>query len=206
VTYTPGNQSLSIVNALYTGMAFGELLNAGVQMSTWFMPTGGGCFSGNMSASLYGWQNVGSYDQVSDGWPASYGCGASMSVPAGTILPSGYAEKLAAGFATPGDNMLAVTVNTSVTNVKAYAASQGSGYALMLFNLDQTATTTVTLGVTNASKSSFTAGTMTYGKTQYDDSKNNVWTAPLSASLGTVTNGSASVTLPPWSMTVVTLQ
>jgi hypothetical protein len=45
---------------------------------------------------------------------------------------------------------------------------------------------------------------VTYGKAQYDNSKNNVWTPPVSQNLGTA-NGSATVTLPPWSMTVLTL-
>jgi hypothetical protein len=205
----PGKQSLSIVNGLFTGMTFGELLNDGVPMSTWYMATGGGCTGGadssSAAASLYGWQNFGSYDQVSDGWGTG-GCASnSQAVPAGTVLPSGYAEQLASSFAVAGNMMLSTSVSSSLANVRAYAATQGSGFALMLFNLDETASATVTVGVSNTSKSAFVANTVTYGKAQYDNSQNGVWTAPVAQSLGTV-SAPVSVTLPPWSMTILKLQ
>jgi hypothetical protein len=75
----------------------------------------------------------------------------------------------------------------------------------MLFNLDQSASATVTVGISNTSKTSFSAASVTYGKAQYDDSQNGVWTAPVSQSLGTVA-APVSVTLPAWSMTVLKLQ
>ena len=204
----PGKQSVSIVNGLFTGMTFGELLNDGVPMNTWFMAIGGGCDGGGDSASeaasLYGWQNFGSYDEVSDGWAAG-GCASnSQAVPAGTVLPSGYAAQLASQFAVAGNNMLSATVSASLPNVRAYAATQGSGFALMLFNLDESASATVTVGISNTSLTSFAATTVTYGKAQYDASQNGVWTAPVSQSLGTA-GAPISVTLPAWSMTVLEL-
>lgn len=205
----PGKQSISIVNGLFTGMAFGELLNDGVPMNTWFMGIGGGCTGGadssSEAASLYGWQNFGSYDQVSEGWSAG-GCASnSQAVAAGTVLPSGYAEQLASTFAVAGNNMLSATVNSSLPNVRAYAATHGSGFALMLFNLDQNASAAVTVGIANTSKVSFTASSVTYGKAQYDTSQTGVWSAPVSQSLGTV-KAPVSVTLPAWSMTILELQ
>ncbi len=205
----PGKQSLSIVNGLFTGMAFGELLNDGVPMNTWWIAIGDSCTAGadsaTTAAALYGWQDFGSYDQVSDGWSAGKCASNSQAVPFGTVMPSGYAEQLAASFALPGNQMLSASVAASLTNVRAYAATQGSGYALMLFNLDQTASATVTVGVSNTSTSSFTASSVTYGKAQYDDSQSGVWTGPVSQSLGTVT-APVSVTLPAWSMTILTLK
>jgi len=205
----PGKQSISIVNGLFTGMAFGELLNDGVPLNTWWIGIGDGCTGGADSsataAALYGWQNFGSYDQVSDGWSAGACASNSQAVPFGTVLPSGYAENLAASFAVAGNQMLSATVNTSLTNVRAYGATQGTGFAVLLFNLDQTASSTVTVGISNTSKTSFSASTVTYGKAQYDDSQNSVWTGPVSQSLGTVA-APVSVTLPAWSMTVLKLQ
>jgi hypothetical protein len=205
----PGKQSVSIVNGLFTGMAFAELLNDGVPLNTWWIAIGDGCGGGadssTTAAALYGWQNFGSYDQVSDGWSAG-GCASnSQAVPFGTVLPSGYAEQLAASFAVAGNQMLSATVSTSLTNVRAYGATQGSGFAVLLFNLDETASATVTVGISNTSKTSFSASTVTYGKAQYDDSQNGVWTAPVSQALGTLT-APVSVTLPAWSMTVLKLQ
>ncbi len=205
----PGKQSLSIVNGLFAGMALGELLNDGVPMSTWFMAIGAGCNGGQdsstVAATLYGWQNFGSYGQISDGWATGACATNSQAVPFGTVLPSGNAEHLAASFGVAGEQMLSASVDSSLSNVRAYAATQGSGFALMLFNLSETASASVTVGVSNTAKTSFSASTVTYGKAQYDDSQNGQWTAPVSQSLGTVT-APVSVTLPPWSMTVLKLQ
>jgi hypothetical protein len=205
----PGKQSVSIVNGLFTGMAFGELLNDGVSMNTWFMGIGGGCTRGadssSEAASLYGWQNYGSYDQVSEGWSPG-GCASdSQAVAPGTVLPSGYAEQLASTFAVAGNNMLSATVDSSQPSIRAYAATHGTGFALMLFNLDQTASATVTVGIENTSKVSFTANTVTYGKAQYDTSQSGVWSPPVSQSLGSV-KAPVSVTLPARSMTILELQ
>jgi hypothetical protein len=205
----PGKQSLSVVNGLFVALAFGELLNDAVPMNTWFMGIGAGCAKGAdsaiVAAGLYGWQNFGAYDQVSEGWSAGSCASGSQAVPAGTVLPSGYGEQLASSFAVAGNSMLAATVASSLTNVRAYAATQGSGFSLMLINVDENAGATVTVGVSNTAKTSFAASTVTYGKAQYDDSKINVWTAPVSQSLGTVA-APVSVTLPPWSITILKLQ
>jgi hypothetical protein len=207
VTFSPGKQSMSITNALFTGMVIGEVLNDNVAVATWWLAAGGaqGCTDNNAS-SLYGWQNFGGYDMVAANSVYNWtNCGSGTLVPEGTVFPSGHAYAMAQQFAQPGNSMLATSVDASLANVRAYGATQGSGYALMLFNLSQTASTTATVGVQNAGSSSFTASTVTYGKQQYDDSQNNVWTPPVSATLGTV-HGSVSVTLPPWSMTVLKLQ
>jgi hypothetical protein len=44
----------------------------------------------------------------------------------------------------------------------------------------------------------------TYGKAQYDNSQQNVWTGPVSQSVGAWQH-TVPVTLPPWSMNVVLL-
>jgi hypothetical protein len=203
VAYNQGKQTMSIVNALWTGMVFGELLNDNVPMVTYWFGYGGGCNGGgNNSSSLYGWQQFGGYDEVSSSWGD---CGGGFpTIPDGVVLPNGYAAQLVSQFATPGGTMLTATVNSSLPNIRAYGAATGSGYAVMIFNLDKNATTSATVGVANTNDTSFTASTITYGKAQYDDSKNNVWTAPVSQSLGVV-NGAVTLSLPPWSMTVLKL-
>ena len=205
----PGKQTLSIVNGLFTGLTLGELLNDGVPMSTWFMAIGGGCTGGAdssaVAADLYGWQNFGSYDQVSEGWGAGSCASGSQAIAAGTVLPSGYAEKLASSFAAAGNRMLSASVSATLPNVRAYAATQGAGYALMLFNLDEAAGATAVVGMAHASATAFNVSTLTYGKAQYDSSKLGVWTGPVSQSLGSTT-APVSVTLPPWSITILRLQ
>jgi hypothetical protein len=205
----PGKQSLSIVNGLFAGMAFGELLNDGVQLQTWFMAIGDGCTAGadssSTDASLYGWQNFGSYDQVSEGWSAGSCGNSSQAVPFGTVLPTGYAEQFASQFALAGNHMLRVTVSSSLPNVRAYAATQATGFALLLFNVSESSSASLTVGVENTNRTGFTASTITYGKAQYDQSQNGTWTGPMAQSLGSV-SGAIAVTLPPWSMTLLRLQ
>jgi hypothetical protein len=201
VNTNPGKQTVSIVNALYMGMTFGEILNNGVQLATAWFGEGGSCgTSGNDSGALYGWQSWGAYDEVSDGWNCN-----SNSVASGTVMPGGNAEYLASQFAVPGGSVLTATVGSGLSNVRAYAASNGAGgYNLMLFNLSESASVAAGVDLTNAANSTFSATSLTYGKAQYDNSKNNVWSGPVSQSLGTF-NGSITVTLPPWSMTVLKL-
>lgn len=207
VTYNPGKQSTSIVNALFTGMAFGEVLNANVALATWWFGAGATQLCGtNDAASLYGWQNFGGYDLVAANTVNAWnGCGNGTLVPEGTVFPSGNAFALVAKFAVEGNHMLNAAVAAALPDVRAYAATQGSGYALLLFNLASDSASTVTVGITSAGANSFTATTSTYGKAQYDDSRNNLWSGPQTASLGSV-GTTLSVTLPAWSMTLLQLQ
>jgi hypothetical protein len=100
----------------------------------------------------------------------------------------------------------------SSTSIRAYAATQGSGYAVWLFNLDENKYTPIDLTLQGAAKPSFSVSTTTYGKAQYDDSQPppggpGVWTGPVSQSLGAVASSAAiGLTLPPWSMTVLVAQ
>lgn len=205
VSSAPGKQSMSIVNALFAGMSFGEALNDDLAAATWWIGAGGGQGCGNNdSAALYGWQDFGGYDLVAAGtWN---GCGSGPVVPDGTLFPSGNAFSLVSQFAQAGQSMLSVSVGSSLPNVRAYAATlKSGGYAAMLFNLDETAGATLTLSVVNSSRTSFSATTLTYDRQLYDQSQSNAWPGPVTASLGT-TSATTTLTLPPWSMTVLQLQ
>lgn len=195
--YAPGKQSVSIVNGLFMGLALGEILKAGVPRASWWLGLGGGCgaMDGNNSPSLYGAQNFGTFSLMSDGCP---------SMPLGTPFPPGRAQQLVSQFAIQGNQMLSVTVNPALANVRAYAATQFTGYAALLFNLDMSNAAQVSVGIANAPRTSYAVSTLTYGKAQYDDSKHGVWTAPVSQDLGAL-EGPFNVTLPPWSMMVLKL-
>lgn len=199
----PGKQTVSIVNGLFAGQAVAELLSAGVPMATWWLAFGG-CGVGNQSASLYGWQNFGGYMALSDGTP-EYGCSSAQSTAFKTPFPPSRAYELLAQFAIAGNHMLPATVAASLPSVRAFAATKASGYTVLLFNLDQSNAARVTIALQGVTRSSFTGSSNVYGKAQYDDSKNGMWTAPVSSSLGS-TGKTFTVTLPAWSMTVLTLQ
>ncbi len=207
VAYNPGKQTMSIVNALFAGMAFGELLKDELSVATWWFGAGGtqGC-NNNNSSNLYGWQNFGGYDLVAAnsayGWNYCTNNNGPKIVPEGTLVPSSNSFALISQFSVPGNSMLSASVSSSLPDIRAYAATQGSGYALMLFNLNETTNSTVTVGITSAARNSYSISTLTYGKQQYDNSKSNIWTGPVAANLGS-TGTSTTVTLPPWSMTIL---
>jgi hypothetical protein len=201
--YNPGKQTMSIVNALFVGMVQGEIMRAGIPLATIEDGYFGECNdSGNNSSVLYGWQNFGSYALFAGSTPT---CSGALGVPADTPFPIARAFRLASQFGVSGNHMLGVTVSNTLPNVRAYAAQQGTGYALMLFNLDESNAATITIGVAKAPASSWLAEMTTYDKALYDQSLSKVWAAPTTTRLTPITLPLV-VTLPPWSMNVVTLR
>jgi hypothetical protein len=198
---SPGKQSVSIVNGLFAGEAIAQMMQHGVGLSTWWIAFGGCNEGNNVSPSLYGWQSFGTYTMFSDGLPGE-GCTNTGTIPFGTFFPPADAYELASVFAPNGASLL--PVSGSATNVKAYADATPSGYAFWLFNLDENNAATVSLGLSGASKNAFSATSVVYGKLQYDQSQSGVWAGPVTNSPSSVTMP-YTVSLPPWSMTVVTL-
>lgn len=202
----PGKQTVSVVNALWASMAIAEMMKQGIPMATWWTAFGGCDVGNNDSASLYGWQDFGTYTLFSDGIPTPWECPSiSENIPFGTPFPSARAYQLMAQFAPAGSHTAATSVPASLNLVRAYAAQTPAGYSLLLLNLDPNAATSVTLALSGAARSSFAATSLLYGKAQYDDSKSGTWTAPVQQSLGTIAFPYA-LTLPPYSMTVITLK
>jgi hypothetical protein len=80
--------------------------------------------------------------------------------------------------------------------------THGTGYAAVLFNLDQTKS--VALTVSLAALGSGSAKTIRYDKAIYDESQNGVWAGPVASRTASWT-GTVPVTLTPWSMTVLTI-
>jgi hypothetical protein len=200
----PGKQSTSITQSLFAGQVLAELMNDGVFRSTWWLGYGGCSDSsnGNFSDSLYGWQNFGGYMMFSDGTP-EYGCPNATETARGTRLPTIRPYQLLAPVAKTGEHMLAVSLGGSSSNIRAYGLSHGSGYALVLFNLDENNPADVTVSIDSLASGSAT-GLSTYDKAQYDKSKNNVWAGLVKHKSG-AWKGSISLSLPIWSMNVLTV-
>jgi len=198
----PGKQTTSITQSLFAGQVLGELMNDGVFRSTWWLAYGGcsDATSGNFSKSLYGFQDFGGYMVFSDGTP-EYGCPNAPVVPRGTLLPTVRAYQIMSPVAVTGEHMLATTLGGSSSNVRAYAMTHGKGYGVVLFNLNKTVAATVAVSIDSLSGGS-KLNLLTYGKTQYDKSKNNVWAGPVSKQAGKWT-GSFNVTVAPWAMTSI---
>ena len=201
----PGKQTMSITQALYAGQVLGEMMNQGVSLGAWWLAFGS-CdsdpSSDNFSSSLYGWQNFGGYMLFSDGLPEA-GCSGSgiPTIPAGTLLPTARAYQLFSNVAINGEHVLTANVTGDTTDVRAYAATHKGATALVVFNLNETASETVTITLSNQNTSSGVT-IQTYSKTIYDQSQNNVWAGPSFSDLGSQ-NLPLVLTLDPWSMNVV---
>jgi hypothetical protein len=198
----PGKQTSSITQALYAGQVLGEMMNAGVARATWWLGYGGcaDASSGNFSSALYGWQNFGGYMVLSDGTP-EYGCSGATATALGTLLPTARTFQLFSTVAKTGQHALSVSLGGTSTNLRAYALTQSTGVALVLFNVSETVSLPVSVALTGVSSSSAVT-VETYDKAIYDKSQNNVWAGSVKTSMGARTLP-FTVTLAPWSMNVV---
>lgn len=203
VSSNPGKQTVSIVNGLFAGMTTAELLAAGIPRALWWIGFGS-CSVGNQSAALYGWQNFGSYSLFSDGTP-EYGCPNAQTSTFDTPFPAARALQLLSRFAIAGNVLLPATVGPVATPVRAFAATQASGFAILLFNTNPTDTGNASLTLADSKRQSFSASVLTYGKAQYDQSQRGQWVGPVTQDLGLVSLP-VSVVLPPWSIVLVLLQ
>jgi hypothetical protein len=210
----PGKQSWSITQGLYAGQVLGEMMNAGVSRLTWWIGFGN-CngANGNLSASLYGWQNFGAYNVFSDGPTDDPTC--PDAGPLGTMSPTARAFQLFSQMAVNGQKVLTATVAGDTTDVRAYAATNPNGTAVLLFNDNETTAQQVTVALTSKNSSSSVTVT-TYDKAIYDLSGSptgtppdpagtNTWAAPTTTPMGAQALP-LTLTLTPWSMNMVIIQ
>lgn len=199
-----GKQSVSIVNGLYLGQMVGTLIDAGVPMSTWWLAYGSCNQNGDFSKKLYGWQTFGTEALFSDDIP-EYGCPNAPHIPGGTPFPTARVMALFSSQVPAGSNVRTTTVPPSLrSNVRAYGFAESSGYAFVIFN-NTLSPINVKAQVTNAGKNGFTGRLATYGKAQYDQSKQNRWVGPVYKNLGRVP-ATVPLTLPAYSVSVLTLK
>ena len=210
----PGKQSWSITQGLYAGQVLGEMMNAGVSRLTWWIGFGN-CngTNGNDATSLYGWQNFGAYNVFSDGSEDSTCPGAG---PLGTMSPTARAFQLFSQMAVNGQTVLTATVAGDATDVRAYAATNPNGTAVLLFNDNETLAQQVTValsGQTSTSKVTIT----TYDKATYDLSGSptgtppdpagtNTWAAPITTTNTSTQTLPLTLVLTPWSMNMVIIE
>ncbi len=204
-TFKPGKQTSSIPQALYAGQALSELMRAGgVSRATWWIGFGGcadASGGGNFSDALYGWQGFGGYMIFSDALP-EYGCPNAAGLKLGVPLPTAQALTLIGKVALDGEHMLPATLAGAPATLRAYAMTQCTGYAAVLFNLDPTNAATLTVSINGLAAGR--THSLRYDKAQYDHSRNHVWLGLKPQPLGAWTTA-FPVTLTPWSMTVLTI-
>jgi hypothetical protein len=210
VSSNPGKQSWSITQGLFAGQMLGEMMNDGVSRATWWIGFGN-CngTAGNDSASLYGWQDFGGYNVFSDG-SADSTCPGAGSL--GTQSPTAVAFQLFSKVAVSGESVLTTSVAGDTTDVRAYAATNSGGTALVVFNLNETTSEPITLTLTGQSTATTVTET-TYDKAIYDLSGSptgtfpdpvgtGTWAPPTTTSLGSQSLP-LTLTLSPWSMNLI---
>jgi hypothetical protein len=209
----PGKQSWSITQGLYAGQVLGEMMKDGVSRLTWWIGFGN-CngTNGNDSTSLYGWQDFGAYNVFSDG-PSDSTCPGAGAI--GTMSPTARAFQLFGQMAVNGQTVLTATVAGDTTDIRAYAATNPNGTALLLFNDNETTPQQVMVTLSGKTSSS-TVNITTYDKAIYDLSGSptgtppdpagtSTWAAPSTTSIGAQTLP-LTLTLTPWSMNLVIIQ
>ncbi len=196
-------QSISIVGALYTALVLGELTKGGIGMAgVWEGFDSGPCEpSPPGDYSWQTWFTSSLFEAIQGG--TNPACPSVVQPPFGTPFPRANAIQVVQAAFKAGDTVFAPTVNALPEAVKAYGTRRGSGYGMLLINTDENATVVTTVSIANDVRI-FNASSLVYGKAQYDESQNNVWTSPVPQSLGQVT-GSFYVVLPQWSITSITL-
>ena len=189
------------------------MMNDGVSRLTWWIGFGN-CNgqAGNDSTSLYGWQDFGAYNVFSDGDqdPTCTGAGTF-----GTMSPTARAFQLFSQVAINGQTALNASVAGDTTDVRAYAATNPAGTALVLFNLNETSSQPVLVTLSGKTSSSGVTIT-TYDKALYDlsgsptgtppdPSGTSTWAAPTTTTLSSQSLP-MTLTLSPWSMNVVIIK
>lgn len=198
----PGKQSISITQGLYAGQMLGEMMNDGVSRATWWIGFGN-CngTSGNLSNSLYGWQEFGAYNVFSDG-SAEPTCMPWGTI--GTMSPTARAFELFSNVAVNGEHVLTPTVVGDITDVRAYGATHSGGTAMVLFNVNEAASESVSITVNGEATSPGVIVT-TYSTSIYDATQADNWNPPTSTNMGSQPLP-LNLTLAPWSMNVVIIQ
>ena len=213
VVSTPNRQTISITNALYHGLMYAEGAELGLAgVFPWEVieeycthPPQTGLSPGDFNPKLYGWQNFSTYSLFSMGLPNSRPT-CSRGVPAlpfGTAFPTAHAATLFGEFAAPNERLIQTNIAAAFPNLRAYTATRGKGFRVLLFNLDAKTPAKLPLQF-NRVAGPWNAQQVTYGKAEYDQSQYGNWMDPTRKSLGQVKSG-VQVNLPPWSMNVISL-
>jgi len=197
------SQNITIVGALYTALVLGELTKANVGMAgIWEGFDSGPCATSPQgNYSWQSWYTSSLFEAIPGG--TNPACPSVVQPSFGTVFPRANALEVVEQAFRPGDAVITPATSSTPKTVRAFATRRDAGYGLLLINLDQDRDISINLGLLNDTRH-LAATSVVYGKAQYDDSRNNVWTPPISQALGTVTE-SFSIVLPRWSVTAVTL-
>lgn len=201
-------QTMGVAEPLFAAMELGEYMRAGVETATWWEQGRTDiCSTLNYDGqgdTAYSWWECGNTALAYTG-AVTGSDEAPIGLEAGEPTPVGRAFQVLSesGFVTEGEHML--ETDTDMQNspwLASYAATHGSGTALLLINRDRDNAHTVPVRFAG-----MTSGTAPqqwiYGRAQYDSSRTSNWSvAPMHKTLKNW-GEELLVTLPAWSVSVV---
>jgi len=190
VSYNPGKQTTSLVDALFLADQVMTWLENGVANVDWWA-VHNSPFDGNIDPSLYGSYNFGDYGILSRGLTTTKG---AVEPPANTPFPAYYGLQMLSHLGHhPRDTMLETTSSTPL--VSAHAVKQAGGDVnLMLINKDPGVSYTVTVSLQGA-RAHGRAHVSTYG----------INSTSIDKSVRSVEGSSFPITIAPYSVTTVEL-
>jgi len=184
-----GEQSTSVVNALYLADSISQLMKTEFNSYIWWDLHNGADLQGAFDPTIYGWRTNGDY-----GWLNA------ADIP----YPTYYAEKLLQYFIRPGDTVLGATSDYLL--LSAYAARKADGsLTLLVINKDATTNFNAQINLSNFAPYS-TATVRSYGIAQDEATRTNS-VVPGAQDIATNTAAvSAGFTnsFPPYSLTLFT--
>jgi len=140
VSYNPGKQTVSLVNALFLDDNYMTWLENGVTNVDWFQLHNGPMTGANIntSPSLYGTATYGDYGILSNGQ--------TPELAADTPFPPYYGLQMRTHLGRPGDQMIASSSDTAMITAHAVKRADGS-LAVLLINKDPAASYDVALSL-----------------------------------------------------------
>lgn len=184
-----GQQSTSIVNALYLADSAGQLMKTEFNSYVWWDLYNGTTTDGAFDATLYGWRTYGDYGLLSS---------------SNARHPIFYAEKLLQSFVRAGDTIL--KASSDYLLLSAYAARKADG-ALALFVINKTPTNVFNAQIALTNFVPWSVATVRSFGLQQDEATRTNSIVSGAKDIATNTAPSAPVftnSFPPYSMTLLT--
>lgn len=181
VSYNPGKQTTSVVNALFLAEQVTTWLENGVTNVDWWA-VHNSPFDGNIDASLYGSYNFGDYGILSAGMTTANGV---AEPPANTPFPTYYGlQMLSHLYERAGGTLLDTTSSNDLVSIHAIRQCDGS-VNVMLINKDPSVTYKVTVAVPGTFVHGI-ATVMSYGmnSSAITASRKSVWGTSFTMAVG----------------------
>lgn len=159
VSFNPGKQTVSLVNALFLADDYMTWLQNGVANVDWWAVHNGAVTGTNNSKSLYGNKSYGDYGILSSATTS----GGVSEPPAETPFPAYYGMQMVHILAQPGDQMIQASSTQPLVAVHA-VIQKGGRLAVMFINKSPTTTYRVTLPLPPQQQHSKTVAVYRYGE------------------------------------------